>query len=234
MSRYWFDNLTEEQYWTSIWNGYIICGNCNAIRKVEGKCPVCNIKIPNQQFIKIKSPNGNEYEIPANTFMGAEGRYEDYVYLNMLEYEWKRPESKYDHFTFLSYDKRPASKAIIALVFWTYFETRIERLLVSAMKDLPDSIRQNLLKRYQSISVRTRELYKIIFGKTNSYYQDLNELGFQHIADLLQEIQNKRNEFMHGNPEVIDDKLIEDIVRYLKEEHESWIKVFNMRVAQVP
>lgn len=229
MSRYWFDKLTDEQSWTSLWNDYIICGQCGGIRKVEGRCPVCNGEILNQQFIKLKGKGGKEFEVPMNTFMGAEGRYEDYVYLNMLEYEWRRPVSKYDKLTFLSQDKRPAAKAIIVLVFWTYFETRIERLLDKAMGDLPNSIRQNLFKRYQSISARTDELYKILFGKTNSYFLDLENLGFEKIAKLLHRIQDKRNEFMHGKPEAIDDILIEDIVSSLKEEHESWIKVFNLR-----
>lgn len=232
MDKYWFEDLTDEQPWTSLWSNYIICGHCGGIRKVEGKCPVCNSEIPNQQFIKDKSQDGKEYEVPANTFMGAEGRYEDYVYLNMLEYEWRRPVSKYDEFSFLNQDKRPAAKAIIVLVFWTYFETRIERLLDGAMRDIPNSIRQNLFKRYQSISTRTDDLYKVIFGKTNSYFLDLDSLGFQNIAKLLRRIQYKRNEFMHGNPEAIDDELIEDIVRLLKEEHESWIKVFNLRAVK--
>lgn len=232
MDKYWFDDLTDEQSWTSLWNSYIICGHCRGIRKVEGKCPVCNSEIPNPQFIKVKSEDGNEYEVPTNTFMGAEGRYEDYVYLNMLEYEWRRPVSKYDELSFLNQDKRPAAKAIIVLIFWTYFETRIERLLDVAMRDIPYSIRQNLFKRYQSISTRTDDLYKIIFGKTNSYFLDLDSLGFQNIAQLLHRIQSKRNEFMHGNPEAIDDELIEDIVKLLKEEHESWIKVFNLRAVK--
>ena len=217
MSTYWFDSLSDEQSWTSLWSGYIICGQCRGIRKVTGRCPVCNCEIPNQQF---------------NTFMGAEGRYEDYVYLNMMEFEWRRPISKYDNLTFLNQGKRPAAKAIIVLVFWTYFETRIERLLDNSMRELPNSIRQNLFKRYQSISARTDELYKILFGKTNSYFMDLEDLGFGNVAKLLLRIQDKRNEFMHGKPESIDDLLIDDIVKYLKEEHESWIKVFNLRTVK--
>ena len=232
MSRYWFDNLTEEQSWTSLWDGYIICGQCGGIRTIEGECPVCKCGIPSQRFIKVNDIDGKEFEVPMNTFMGAEGRYEDYVYLNMLEYEWRRPVSKYDKLSFLSQDKRPAAKAIIVLVFWTYFETRIERLLDNAMRDLPNSIRQNLLKRYQSISARIDELYKILFGKSNSYFLDLENQGFENIAKLLHSIQEKRNEFMHGKPEAIDDMLIEDIVGSLKEEHESWIKVFNLRTVK--
>lgn len=233
MEKYWFENLDKNKSWTSLWNGYIICGKCSGIRKVEGQCPICKSVISSQRLIVIKDQNGENIEVPVNVFAGAEGRYEDYIYLNMLEYEWMRPESKLDQYAFLNIDKRPAAKAIIVLVFWTYFETRIERLLNSAMKDLPLSIRQNLFKRYQSISSRTNELYKILFGEDNSYFKDLKTLGSQNIADLLIRIQDKRNEFMHGKPEAIDDSLIDDIVRSLKDEHESWIKVFNLRVAKI-
>ncbi|HUZ60315.1 MAG TPA: hypothetical protein VMU83_16205 [Hanamia sp.] len=229
MEKYWFEDLTGEQSWTCLWYDYIICGQCGGIRKAEGRCPVCNCKMPGHQSIKLKDKYGQEFEIPMNTMMGAEGRYEDYVYLNMLEQEWRRPVSKYDAMPFMSQDKKPAAKAIIVLVFWTYFETRIERLLASAMRNLPDSIRQNLFKRYQSISTRTNELYKVLFGKANSYFLDLENLGHENISKLLQRIQNRRNDFMHGKPEAIDDVLIEDIVKSLKEEHESWIKVFNLR-----
>jgi hypothetical protein len=232
MSKFWFDNLNDEQSWTSLWNNYIICGNCSGIRKIEGKCPVCNNEIPNQQLIKVKSQDGKEFGVTANTFMGAEGRYEDYVYLNMLEYEWRRPVSKFDDLNFLNQDKRPAAKAIIVLVFWTYFETRIYRLLDRAMRNIPDSIRQNLFKRYQSISARTEDLYKVIFGKTNTYFSDLDSLGFQDITKLLHRIQDKRNEFMHGSPEAIDDILIEEIISSLKIEHESWIQVYNIRAVK--
>ncbi|HET9571651.1 MAG TPA: hypothetical protein VFP20_09625 [Bacteroidales bacterium] len=233
MEKYWFDNLNINKSWTSLWNDYIICGNCSGIRKVEGQCPVCKSIISSQRFIVVKDQNGVTFEIPVNAFAGAEGRYEDYIYLNMLEYEWMRPESNLDQYTFLNKDKRPAAKAIIVLVFWTYFETRIERLLNSAMKDLPLSISQNLFKRYQSISSRTNELYKILFGEDDSYFKDLKNLGFQNIADFLVRIQHRRNEFMHGKPEAIDDGLIDDIVRFLKEEHESWIRVYNLRVAKI-
>lgn len=229
MSKYWFDNLPDGYTWHSLWFNYTICFNCGGIRKVEGHCSVCMSELPKERKIKIKSEDGKEYEVLSNTAMGAEGRYEDYIYLDMLESEWRRPVSELEQFTSISENKRPAAKAIMVLVFWTYFETRIERLIDRAMKDLPDSIRLNLLKRYQSISSRTNELYKILFGMSNTYYSDLEKLGYERISDLLKRIQIKRNQFMHGEPEAIDDALIEDIVCMLKTEHESWIDVFNMR-----
>jgi hypothetical protein len=69
-------------------------------------------------------------------------------------------------------------------------------------------------------------------GQRGPEYSDLESLGFENIAKLLHRVQEKRNEFMHGKPEAIDDTLIEDIVGSLKEEHESWIKVFNLRAVK--
>jgi hypothetical protein len=61
--------------------------------------------------------------------MGAEGRYEDWVYLGMMEREWKRPVADDDRFSGFSRESAPSPRASIVLLFWSYFETRIERLL---------------------------------------------------------------------------------------------------------
>jgi hypothetical protein len=74
-------------------------------------------------------------------------------------------------------------------------------------------------------------LYKIVFAAT--YWSDLNELGLERVATLLQLVQKRRNEFAHGQPAAIDDGLINDLVATLKDEHEAWIAVFNRRVNQV-
>jgi hypothetical protein len=53
------------------------------------------------------------------------------------------------------------------------------------------------------------------------------------IADHLEEIQRKRNEFSHGNPVAIDDSLVTSVVENLKIEHEAWITVFNKRTVKL-
>lgn len=233
MNNYWFDDLAESQSWTSLWSGYIICGNCSGIRLLEGKCSVCSATLTESKFFNAEINSGEEVQFIQNAYIGAEGRYEDYVYLNMLECEWKRPISYFDNYSFLSQDKKPAARAMIVLIFWTYFETRIERLLTTVMNKLPKTIRDHLLRRHQSISSRMNELYKILFGEKTSYHNDLKSLGFINISTLLTQIQDKRNKFMHGYPEAIDDELIEDIVALLKDEHLSWIKVYNYRLSSV-
>ena len=41
--------------------------------------------------LTVRTDDSLEVTVPADTNAGAEGRYEDYIYLEMLEREWKRP-----------------------------------------------------------------------------------------------------------------------------------------------
>src|SRR5579884_3339037 len=85
----WYEQLSGKS-WTGLWSGYTICGHCRGIRKFEGACHVCGD--PPFDFTPrvILEKKGKEHKFPA-VFMGAEGRYEDYVYLGMMEREWNRP-----------------------------------------------------------------------------------------------------------------------------------------------
>lgn len=231
MTKFWYNHLEKGKGWDALWHNYIICGECQGITKGEGRCEVCDDDMTISSVQYVEGEERREFEV-YKVSMGAEGRYEDYVYLRTLEKEWHRPLTDYDRLIVASPDQSPAAKAIIVLVFWTYFETRIARLLNQAMIELPDSIRKNLLNRYQSISSRTGELYKDLFGSGLTYFLDLEKLGFEDVAILLKSVQKKRNEFMHGKPEAIDDDLVEEVVRILQREHEGWIHVFNLRIAQ--
>ena len=85
--------------------------------------------------------------------MGAEGRYEDYMYLDMLEREWKRPVTEADGVRTFDPDRRPSPRAAIVMLFWSYFETRIERLLRAGMRNLPLRVTEDLLTRYSFIGL---------------------------------------------------------------------------------
>jgi hypothetical protein len=45
----------------------------------------------------LRDEHGQEFRLPV-AFMGAEGRYEDWVYLGMIEREWKRTVKEEDRF----------------------------------------------------------------------------------------------------------------------------------------
>jgi len=182
--------------------------------------------MPAPQKYTIPTPQGPVEQLRM-VYMGAEGRAQDYVYLQMMEREWKRPLSPADNSAINLSTPPPSPRAAIVLLFWTYFETRIERLLRVGMEGQPAAIIEDLLTRYASIGARMDRLYKIIFN--TSYFADLNDSGFQNITTHLANVQKQRNDFAHGHPEAIDDALVLSVVENLKDEHEAWIVVFNKK-----
>ncbi len=182
------------------------------IRSGEGPCPVCDA--PPLDMTPVSIVRGGQTILIPATFAGAEGRYEDYVYLQMLQREWERPEAEFDTFPNFKDDERPSARAALVLLFWSYFETRIERLHRSAMRALPQPVLDDALKRYSGIGVRIDRLYKIFYGTT--YFADLAALGHAPVAELLEDLHNRRNEFTHGKPQAINDATVEALVRLLK------------------
>src|SRR5215469_9556439 len=128
----WYDELPPRHTWAALWYGYVICGgSCQGIRKIECSCPACGAG-PMDTSPEILTIDGRAMTID-RAFMGAEGRYEDYVYLQMLQREWERPVSEFEGFSHFPDGERPSARAALVLLFWGYFETRIERLLRVAM-----------------------------------------------------------------------------------------------------
>jgi hypothetical protein len=225
----WFDSLSEDKSWASLWNGYIICGACGGIRAVEGACGACGSPTFKCDPVMIKLANGDEVQVP-QVSMGAEGRYEDWVYLRMIEHEWKRPVHDSDRFPEPSTKEGPSPRASIVILFWSYFETRIERLLRAGLCNVPERILEDALRRYSAIGARMNDFYRIAFEST--YRDDLTAAGHGQIWPHIVMIQEHRNAFAHGNPSAIDDTLVRRTVELLKAEHESWIAVFNKRTAR--
>ncbi|TIX42707.1 MAG: hypothetical protein E5V40_05920 [Mesorhizobium sp.] len=159
---------------------------------------------------------------------GAEGRYEDHIYLQMLKREWERPVAEFERFSHLADAERPSARAALVLLFWGYFETRIERLHRTAMRALPQRVLDDELRRYSGIGSRLYDLYKIFFG--TNYFDDLRVNGFPGVADLLKDIHERRNAFAHGRPQAINDLTVNALVENLKAEHDAWIAVYNSRV----
>ena len=222
----WCDDVPQTP-WTSLWSGYIGCGgNCFGIRRIDVACPACG-GAPFDTTPQVIVLDGDEHIVPV-AFMGAEGRYEDYVYLQMLQREWERPAAEFERFEHFSDAERPSARAALVILFWGYFETRIERLHRAAMRSLPERVLNDQLRRYSGIGSRLYDLYKIFFGTT--YFDDLRCQGFEAIADLLKDVHDRRNQFAHGRPQAINDATVLALVANLKAEHEAWIAVFNSRV----
>ena len=223
----WFDDLPPEYSWTSLWWGYIRCRECAGIRTFEDPCPTCGANLPVGETIKLE--DGREHPI-GHEYPGGETRYEDYVYLETLEREWKhRMQAPSERMSFA--DQVPTGTAIV-LIFWTYFESRIEYLLRASLQHIPTRFLDNTLTRYSSIGSRMGQLYKIAFDST--YHSDLSQLNFADVSEHLSRVQKQRNSFVHGTPHSIDDALITSVVEMLKREHEAWIAVYNLRATRPP
>lgn len=220
MNSPWFESLPSGRPWSSLWYGLVLCG-CGAIRAPE-LCRVCFKSISAEPTVVEIGPGQFEQICPA--MRGAEGRYEDYLYLELIEREWRRPIDASDAGLHVSI----AERASVVMLFWTYFEGRIERLLRLGLATVPDALREDVLTKYASVGSRMDRLYKLIFDTT--YFNDLRAVGAANVVDLLGEVQARRNEFAHGNPSAINDALAEQVVHGLKDEHFAWIDVFNRRV----
>ena len=223
----WFDQLSGKS-WAGLWSGYVVCGGeCLGIRGIDTPCPACGAP-PFDVSPQTLTIEGVDITLPC-AFAGAEGRFEDYIYLQMLQREWERPASEFEMFAHFADAERPSARAALVLLFWGYFETRIERLHRTAMRKLPQRVLEDGLRRYTGIGPRLPGLYTIFFGTT--YFDDLRARGFPAVAELLIDIHDRRNEFAHGKPQAINDATVQALVENLKAEHESWIAVFNARVA---
>ena len=132
----WFDDLPPDTSWTSLWSGYIRCGDCSGIRTFKNPCPACGANLPEAVEQIIILDDGREYSVPT-AYMGAETRYEDYVYLQLLEREWKRMMRDSVSKDRMPFAEQVSTGASIVLLFWTYFETRIEQLLRDGLRHVP-------------------------------------------------------------------------------------------------
>ena len=299
----WFDELSPDASWASLWSGYFLCENCAAIRSDHGACPVCGHVLGNETSEQLRAqgpgPENKQQDgaqtvtievngLPVSiahetatgaqikraagiaiqqghmlialgpgqvdrvidddelvqvnsdsrfisaasaTYMGAEGRYEDWIYLDMLQHEWTRPVGEGRLARGLP--STPASsRSAIVILFWSYFETKINRLLRTAMSGIPQDIAEDTLKRYSAIGARVNRVYKLLFQ--TSYWNDLTQLGYEDVALHLQEVQQRRNAFTHGQPAAIDDELVSSVVEHLKREHEAWIAAYNLRAVPRP
>lgn len=165
------------------------------------------------------------FEVP-QTFPGAEGRVEDYQLLTLMEREWGRPVSERTTKSWLTGGM--SDRATLVLLYWTHFESRMNRLVNLGLGRLPPGVKADLSTRYDSVSSHMKLLYRILFGV--HYLDDLIAVGAEPVVGHLARVQDVRNRFVHGDPEAISDRLVEAVVKNMKLEHDAWIAVFNRRV----
>ena len=227
--RLWYESLSDNRSWGSLWIGYArcVCGGIWSIDPAEAECQVCGEAPPKPDWGVVHDGAGNEQRV--SQFKSAAGSFEVWIYLLMLEREWLRPVDA-DLYDPIPADRRPSARAIVVLMFWSYFETRIERLFRETATTVPEQVMNHLLERHSFVGARMDRLYQVVFSTT--YRADLNALGYGRVAALLKRVEQCRNRFSHGHPEAIDDALVKDLVAGLKDEHEGWIAVFNRRLRE--
>ena len=193
--------------------------------RMPTRAVLCGATLPTGNQ-KIALPDGSEITVGL-ALMGGERAYEDYIYLSLLQREWNRMQRDMQTLDQPRHTTDISLGAPVVLIYWTYFETRIDRLWADALRDLPSPLSKDLLSRYSSIRSRLGSFYKTVFNTT--YYADLECFGYADLAGFLSHLMEKRNRFAHGDPRSINDELAEKVVRLLKREHEAWIAIYNHR-----
>ncbi|MBE9179386.1 hypothetical protein IQ268_12515 [Oculatella sp. LEGE 06141] len=214
----------EWDWWFEPWKGLIICGSCEGFMHFHSPCLICGQDYRNTPNQKI-TIDGQVVEVAAS-FRGAIG-YSDYTLLRLMYQEWQRPLAMEDCFPGMPIEKRPSLRLMIVILFWTLFESLMDRFFEAATYHLPKPISEDILNRYSSIGSRFDRLYKILFSTTMA--SDLRQLGYGDLMTHLTEIQKKRNAFIHGEPEAINDDLVRVTLERLPEVQRAWIGLYNLR-----
>ena len=174
----WYEDLPDGESWTTLWTGYVRCPACSGIRTLDDPCDVCGANLPTGEQ-KITLPDGSEMPVSI-ALMGGERAYEDYVYLGLLQREWHRMQRDVRILEQSQYTTDVSLGAPIVLIFWAYFETRIDRLWTDVLRGLPSPLSKDLLDRYSSIKARLGSFYKTAFNTT--YYADLELFGYTDLG----------------------------------------------------
>jgi len=216
--------FADWQWWWGAWRNRIRCASCRALVDLQAPCPMCGADYSDPPPTEI-AVDGVMRIVP-QAFQGALD-WSPYVMLKLMHRDWQRP---------LLEDNgaapgapSPSPRVVVVLVFWTYFETLMDWYYEMAMSGLPKSVATDFLTRYASIGARLDRLHRILFEAR--YGDDLDQLGHNTVRVLLEKLQKHRNAFVHGNPEAIDDGLVEETVRMLPAFHEAWIDSYNLRCA---
>lgn len=204
------------------------CGECRAIIDLSAPCPVCgkDYSVPEPETLKYFEEH-QEWPPNHRAFAGADD-WTSYVLLNLMQREWERPLFPEDFFVAEEPNKQLSQRLVIVILFWSLFENLIDRLLTDGMFGLPKPVQVYLLKSNWQISARTEKLYKVLFETT--FFKDLESLGLTELVEHLKDVQDKRNKFVHNDPQAITEGLVSRTVERLPELFRAWVAVYNLRI----
>jgi len=217
-------NDKEQANWWGIWSGLSHCGRCHALSKLTA-CPHCGYE-PEPTVVQTETIDGVARDVPRFITQGAMS-WSTNVLLQLMKREWARPGIELDYFSHRPPERQPSQRMMIVLLFWTLFEHLMDRFFDAATASFPEGVSRDLLRRYASIGSRMDRLYGLLFEV--SLQEDLSALGHASIYPHLMEIQRRRNEFVHGNAEAIDDDLVYATVEKLHDVQEAWVALYNKR-----
>lgn len=199
------------------WHGLIHCARCNALHS-QTSCPVCEHRLDLEPHrividdVELVVPQAMQGAIPWSI----------YILLEQIKIEAVRP--------IVDLPGRPAKlsqRFTVVLLFWTLFEILIDAFYRAAFADLPGTLGDELLERFSGIGGRLDRLYRRTWSTT--FWDDLTAEGFGQEAMHLRKVQKIRNAFMHGDPEAIDEELVEQALAHLEAVQLAWIVLFNKR-----
>jgi RNA polymerase subunit RPABC4/transcription elongation factor Spt4 len=224
----WADDPEKNKSWLGPWSGLVHCDRCHALMKGT-VCPQCGRDFTTDTEMVIKAIDGEAYEVPQLIFQGALS-WTTHSLLALMKREWERPLLKMDQG--LAAGRPPSQRMLLVVLFWTLFEHHMDRFYDAALAALPRPIHADLMRRYATIGSRMDRLYKLVFETTLE--MDLRQLGHKEVYDLLMKVQKRRNEFIHGDSEAIDDALVLETVKVLPAVQEAWLALYNHRCTGNP
>lgn len=201
--------------WTDGLVPMVHCRQCHGLyRDVHHPCPVCQHQMEPDVF-----PEGyGQVDVPRYTLEGAAPD-TIFVLLDLMRNEWERPLSVTNGMS-----GRVSPRLVIVILFWTAFEVLMEQFFEAAFADDPEN---KELRRTPNIGQRLDRVYRDRWGKT--FWDDLADIGYPEVARHLQTVQHRRNAFIHGDAEAIDEALVASTVAMLLDVQLAWIALFNKR-----
>lgn len=220
--------IPKDGSWLGPWSGLIHCGKCHALMS-GSQCPGCGHALPTDQWMTV-TIEGREHEVPANVYEGALS-WTAHSLLGLMKREWGRPPLQEEPSS-APLAKQCSQQVLVVILFWTLFEHLMDQFFQTALNRLPLGVGADLLQRHQSIGSRMDRLYTMLFDARIK--TDLDALGHGAVYAHLQKIQSRRNDFIHGNAEAIDDDLVRETVERLHDVQAAWVALYNLRCTGDP
>jgi hypothetical protein len=211
-----------------VWSDLSHCSTCHTLVKPSHPCPNCGFEFEPQQHTWTDTA-GMTHKSMRLTVPGAFS-VTTATLMRLMQREWERPVGETE--SSLAFIEKVSPKLVLVILFWTLFEHLMDQFFHSAVGPLPTGVGRNLLDRYSSIGVRMHRLYPLLFGVRLE--RDLASIGHAAVYAHLRNVQERRNDFVHGNAAAMDDALVQETVERLHEVQETVVALFNLRCAGSP